>query len=29
MKEREAEGIVRDRVLDALVDTVDVDLPSR
>jgi trigger factor len=28
VKEREAEGIVRDRVLDALVDTVDVDLPE-
>jgi trigger factor len=28
VKEREAEGIVRDRVLDALVDTVDVDLPD-
>jgi trigger factor len=28
VKERDAEGIVRDRVLDALVDTVDVDLPE-
>jgi trigger factor len=28
VKEREAEGVVRDRVLEALVDTVDVDLPE-
>jgi trigger factor len=28
VKEREAEGVVRDRVLQALVDTVDVELPD-
>jgi trigger factor len=28
VKEREAEGVVRDRVLQALVDTVDVELPE-
>jgi hypothetical protein len=29
VKEREADGVVRDRALSAMVDTVDVDLPSR
>ena len=28
VKERDGEGIVRDRVLEALVETVDVDLPE-
>jgi len=28
VKEREVEGVIRDRVLQALVDTVDVDLPD-
>jgi trigger factor len=28
VKEREVTGVVRDRVLQALVDTVDVDLPA-
>jgi len=28
VKEREAEGVVRDRVLQALVDTVEVELPE-
>jgi trigger factor len=28
VKDREAEGVVRDRVLQALVDTVDVELPD-
>jgi trigger factor len=28
VKEREAEGIVRDRVLDAMIGTVDVELPE-
>jgi trigger factor len=28
VKERDAEGIVRDRALEAVVDTIDVDLPE-
>jgi trigger factor len=28
VKEREIEGVIRDRVLQAMVDTVDVDLPD-
>ncbi|MGE5225857.1 MAG: trigger factor [Planctomycetaceae bacterium] len=28
VKEREAEGVIRDRVLQAMVDSVDVDLPA-
>ena len=28
VKEREADGVVRDRALQAMVDTVDVDLPE-
>ena len=28
LKEREAEGVVRDRVLQAMIDTVEVDLPE-
>src|SRR5205814_7298533 len=28
VKERESEGVIRDRVLQAMVDTVDVDLPD-
>ena len=28
LKEREAQGIVRDRVLQAMIDTVDVDIPD-
>jgi len=28
VKEREVEGVIRDRVLQAMVDTVDVDLPD-
>lgn len=28
LKEREAEGVIRDRVLQAIIDTVDVELPE-
>jgi len=28
VKEREAQGVIRDRVLQAMIDTVDVDLPA-
>ena len=28
MKEREAEGVIRDRALQSMIDTVDVDLPD-
>jgi trigger factor len=28
LKEREAEGIVRDRALQAMIDTIDVDIPD-
>ncbi|MGZ4132294.1 MAG: trigger factor [Actinomycetota bacterium] len=28
VKEREAEGVIRDRVLQAMIDSVDVDLPQ-